>query len=260
MSDSSSDNAAGATPVAAEIIQKDPFDVTWRERLVVLGSVAAAVIVAFSLGLVYANDATVELMGLIPVSVVAAGKFLPLWGIGDSHFNPWELGLVIWAMDTVTVLLIVYGLEGIYGIKPAKRALLKIQANAKLVLTAYPRIKRTTVAGVVLFVLFPVAGTGALGGGFLGILLGLHRVVLISAVSIGGLLGGMLMAFAAVNFGDAMQALMDMQSDPAVKWVSIGVVILVLVVGFMLLNRAYKRALELAREQSEAAPADAVAE
>lgn len=230
---------------------RDPFAVTWRERLLVLGTVVCLIVTAFSMGLTYWHEATVELLGLIPVSMVAAGKFLPLWGLGDSHFSPWELGLVIWALDTCTVLVVVYGLDALYSVRPLRRAMAKLQTNARLVLAAYPGIRRAAVIGVVLFVLFPVAGTGALVGAFLGILLGMRRLVLIVAISLGGLLGGMLMAFAAVYFGEAVQRLRTMQSDPLIKWLTIGLVVLVVALGFFWLNRMYQRAIEAARQDPE---------
>lgn len=234
------------------LVARDPFDITWRERLAVLGTMAGVLLVASVLGLIYARDATLELAGLIPASIVAIGKFLPLWGIGTSHFSPWELGLVVWALDTCTVLVMVYGLGLIYRLGPLKRLLVKVQLNASLVLAAYPRLRRAAVVGVVLFVMFPLTGTGAMVGTFLGILLGLSRGALISAVSTGGLCGGMIMAFAAVNFRDAMLSLRDAQSNPAIKWAIVVSVVVILTVLFWWLNRTYRRALDSARKQMQA--------
>jgi uncharacterized membrane protein len=234
------------------LVGRDPFDVSWRERLAVLGTMAGVILCALVLGLIYSHAATMELIGLVPASIVAIGKFLPLWGIGASHFSPWELGVVVWVLDTCTVLIMIYGLEIIYGIRPLKRVLGKLQLNAGLVLAAYPRIRRAAVAGVFAFVLFPLAGTGAMVGSFLGILLGLNRRVLISTVSLGGLCGGMLMAFAAVNFRDAMLRLRETQANPLVKWAIIVTIVVGLVAIFWWLNRAYKRALDAAREDMEA--------
>src|SRR5690606_31691773 len=126
-------NAASAIRLPAPVM-RDPYDVTWRERMLVLGGTSGLVLVGLVLGLLYAHEPTAELIGLIPASVVAIGKFLPLWGIGKSHFTPWQLGVVIWALDTCTVLVVVYGMEGLYRIGPLKRTVLKVQANARLVL------------------------------------------------------------------------------------------------------------------------------
>ena len=242
-----STNSAVAGGTASRL---DPFDVTWRERLVVLGTVGAVLITAYVLGIIYAPDATHQLTALVPASFFVAGKFLPLFAItNQSHFGPYELGAVIWAMDTFTVLMIVYALEGVYWIRPLKRWIDKVQANAKLVLEAFPRMRKMALGGLLLFVLFPIAGTGAIGGAFIGILLGLHRVRLIATISAGGLLGGMLMAFLASNFASALSNFEAMQKDPTLKYVIIGGVALVLVIVVIALTRAYRRALELAQSQ-----------
>lgn len=229
----------------------DPFDVTWRERAVVLGSVGALVIAAYIVGVMYAPAATTQLLALIPASFFVAGKFLPLWAIsGKSQFGPYELGMVIWAMDTFTALMIVYALEGLYWIRPLKRGLDRIQANATLVLEAFPRMRKMALVGLVLFVLFPIAGTGAIGAAFIGVLLGIHRVRLIAAISVGGLLGGMLMAFLASNFASVLQDMEALQKDPTLKYVIIGAVVVVLLIGVVALTRAYQRALEVAQARS----------
>ena len=231
---------------------RDPFRASWRERIVVLGTLAVLLVGVLVLGFFHAHGAALELVGLIPATFLAIGKFLPLWGIGgQSHFSPWDLGLVVWIMDTCTVVVLVYSLELLYKVRPIEAALVRIQQHAGLVLAAYPRMRRAAVMGVVVFVLFPLAGTGALGGAFLGILLGLNRFVLMAAVSGGGLLGGLLMAFAAVNFGDAVQSLRAMQSDPLIKWMIIAAIVLVIASVFWWLNRAYQRVIAAARAQSE---------
>ena len=232
----------------------DPLDATWRERGVVLGSMVGALALAIVLGLIFARDATLELFGLVPASFFAVGKFLPLWGItGKSQFGPYELGLVIWLMDTFNVVLFVYALEAFYKVKPLARWLRKVQANSALVLDAYPRLRKMSRVGLVLFVLFPIAGTGSIGATFIGILLRTPRRVLITCVSLGGLLGGMLMAFAAMHFGNAMSSLQGMQSDPTLKYVFVGAIAALLGAGVWAMNRAYKNVLARTRSAKGAA-------
>ncbi|HUH04024.1 MAG TPA: small multi-drug export protein [Kofleriaceae bacterium] len=239
----------GSLAPAAGAPTPNPYDADWRERVIVLGTGSAIVLAGLVLGLVFANSATLELMTLVPLSMFAVGKFLPLWGLNpDSAFSPWALGLVIWAVDTATVLFIVYALEGLYRLKRLKRAIDKVQSNAGLVLTAYPRIRKGAVIGVMLFVLFPLAGTGAMMGAFMGILLGLHRRVTIMAVSAGGLIGGMVMAFLAVYFGEAIERLREAQEDPVVHYVIIGGLVVGMVALLWWLNRTYRRALTLAQD------------
>jgi uncharacterized membrane protein len=238
-------------------VPRDPYDASWRERVAVLGTGFGLFVVALVLGLIYAHDATTELLGIVPVSIFAVGKFLPMWGItGQSNFNPWQLGLVIWVLDTCTVLVVVYGLEGLYRFAYLRRAFDRVRSNVGLVLVAYPRIRRGAVVGVILFVLFPVTGTGALVGSFLGILLGLHRHVLIAAVSAGGLLGGMLMAVLAVYFSETVIWIRDMQQHVAVKAVSIAVMTLIILLAFRWLGHIYKRAIHAAALRENGTSAD----
>ena len=230
------------TPMSPPSEYHDPFDATWRERLVVLGGVVVAVLIGLFLGLQYKPEKILELLGLLPVTFVAVGKFLPLWAVtGQSHFSAWQLGAVVWLLDTFTVLLIVYALEGFYRFEALKRALDRIQKNARIVLKAYPRIRRAAVVGIVLFVLFPVAGTGAIGATFLGILLGLHRFVLITAVSLGGLLGGSLMAFLASHFATI---LVDWRQSHSAKYIALAIVVVVIVLAVTWMNRAHRRVIQ----------------
>jgi uncharacterized membrane protein len=209
--------------------------------------------VAYTLGMAFAPRATLELTGLVPLSFFLVGKFLPLLAIrGESTFGPYELGLVIWVMDTVNITLIVYSLQALNKIRRLRRGLDRVQANAQLVLRAYPKIRKAAVAGVVAFVLFPIAGTGAVVGAFIGVLLGMHRAVLIAAVSFGGLIGGMMMAFLASNFRAALERFQEMQQDPTLKYVLIAAVAALAIVGVVLLNRAYRRALAKAEAEAEA--------
>jgi uncharacterized membrane protein len=230
------------------------FDVSWRERLLVLGGAGSAVLVALVLGLILAHEATLELVGLVPASMFVVGKFLPLWGVTDrSHFGPYELGMVIWALDTVTAIVWVYALEGLVRFERLRRGIERIREGAALVLEAYPGIRKAAVLGLIMFVLFPVAGTGAMIGTFVGILLGLHRALLIATVSFGGLLGGTLMALAADHFAARLLRFQEMQQSPLMKYGSLAAMVLAIVVLVWFLNRAYRRALDQARARRQSA-------
>lgn len=231
-------------PVVATV---NAFDVTWKERLAVLGPLGGVLITLVILGNLYAPAQSVELLGLIPAAMFAVGKFLPLWGIsGQSSLGPWELGAVVWFLDTMSVIFIVYSLEAFYRIRPLKRALDRINGNAQLVLAAYPGIRKAAVVGVILFVLFPVTGTGALAGAFIGVLLGMNRFVLIGAVSCGGCIGGFFMAFLAVNFESALSSFQD---NSTYKYAAIATAVMLIVIGVYFLNRAFQRALVKAKAQ-----------
>lgn len=228
----------------------NPFDVTWKERVLVLGLVFGGIAALIVIGLVSWPEATRQLFMLVPASFVALGKFLPSCGIyglppaipsDEILWGPYQLGLVIGVMDTCTALIIVYSLEALYRTPGISRILTKANENAQLVLRAFPKMRSFAIVAIILFVLFPVAGTGAIGGSFLGGVLGMHRARIIAAVCAGGFLGGASMAWLFVRFGKAVESL---KGNP---WL-IGLVIALAVLFFVMLGRAYKRAL--ARAQS----------
>lgn len=222
----------------------DPFAVSRRERAVALGSVLGGASLALLLGLALAHARTLELLGLMAASFAVAGKFLPLWGLsGESTFSAWQLGVCIWLMDTGTVVVLVYGLASLRRIGVLDRFFERAHANARLVLDAYPRMRRAAIVGVTAFVLFPIAGTGAIGGTFVGLLLGMNRFVLIACVSTGGLLGGMGMAALAVHFEATMRQFQAAQHDPTIKYALLGVVGLTVAGAAWRMQRAYRRAL-----------------
>ena len=157
--------------------------------------------------------------------------------------GPLRVGLVIWGLDTLTVVVFVYSFEAFYKLRPLRRALDRLYTNMTLVLKVYPSMKRASVIGMFLFVLFPVSGTGALGASVIGALLGMDRFVVMATVSAGGLVGGMLMAFLADNSANALLSLKAVQQNPSSRyWISAGLLLLVVVI-VMLLGRAFRRAL-----------------
>src|SRR5690606_194518 len=93
------------------------------------------------------------------------------------------------------------------------------------------------------FVLFPISGTGALAASVAGLLLGMHRAVLITAVSVGGLIGGLLMAFLASNFASAMQSFQAVQNNPSSRYWILLALVLVIAAAVYAINRAFRRAL-----------------
>jgi uncharacterized membrane protein len=221
-----------------------PFDVGWRERLLVLGGVAFVLLCAFLIGRQVAPEKVVELIGVIPVAFVAVGKFIPLWGIsGKSSMGPYELGVVIWALDTFTVLVFVYSFEAFYKLGPLRRSLDRMYANVTLIVRVYPIMKRASVLGVMLFVLFPVSGTGALAASLVGLLLGMHRFTLIAAVSAGGCVGGLFMAFLASNFASVLISMEAVQNNPSSKYWIFACMALLITLAIIALNRAFQRAL-----------------
>lgn len=239
--------AAFAAPLSCDAAttvdgpRSNPFEVSWQERAIVLGTVLLSIALCIPLGLMFAPTATRQLLILVPSSFVALGKFLPLAGLrAECALGPYQLGLVIGVMDTITCLLVVYSLQALYRFRSAARLFDRAHDNAALVLEAYPWMRRFAITALTLFVLFPVSGTGAIGGSFVGALLGLHRARVIASISAGGFLGGGLMAFLSMRFGEAVRGLGHNPYLLAALAVFLGGVVFTA-------NRAYRNALSRVR-------------
>lgn len=212
-----------------------------------LGTCLGLIALALALGFALRPRETSLLLGLMAASFFGLGKFLPLVATQEETFGYYDLGLVIWFMDTLTVLLLVYSVEALYRWGAAARLLRRIQDKAAIVIEAFPRFRRYAFVGLVLFVQFPVSGTGAIGGTFVGVLLHLHRGRIIAAVCLGGLLGGMGMAFLSERFGRAIEAYQD---NP---WI-IALLVALLLGAILAMNHAYRRALRRRARHDDQSP------
>jgi uncharacterized membrane protein len=243
-------------PHLAQRTKDNPFDVTKRERLLVIGSVFGAVIFLLVLGLVFDSERTLVLLRVIPASFFALGKFLPIVAVtglpgfydaSSELFSTYDFGLVIWIMDSMTVLLIVYSLEVFYKIPMIGRFLDRANKDAACVLHAFPKFRRISRMGIVLFVLFPVAGTGAIGGSLIGAILGLNRFWLMLCVSFGGFVGGIGMSYATTNFTAQVRWLQAHKGDPLYL-----ILTAIVIVGILAWSTvAFRRALAKARRQMD---------
>lgn len=174
--------------------------------------------------------ATTELLVLVPASFFGLGKFLPGAGFDvgiisqkttgiEVTFSSYQLGLVIACMDFTTGLLMVYGLDAIYRLPLLGRLLDKARDTAQVVLLANSWMRRVATLAVILFVLFPVSGTGAVGAAFMGSVLGMHRYRLLACIGAGGLLGGLGMAFLFRTLGKTVR---QFENNP---WLIAGMVL-----------------------------------
>ena len=104
--------------------------------------------------------------------------------------------------------------------------------DGKQLLNSQRWIKRVAFVGLVLFVVFPTSTTGSVGGSIFGRLLGMGRLLTVSGVLMGSLLGnGIMWAFAKQ---------INQYVDPQNVWIKIvGIGILVALV--VLVEIRYQR-------------------
>jgi len=132
------------------------------------------------------------------LAALPVGKFIILFGaVGDIPLNQWQLAAMVIAMDTWVAYVLAYNLHHVYRIPKVGPWLHDVQNYCRYWLHEMPWIRRWAITGVMLFVMFPLSGTGAPGGALLGRIVGLRPRVTLLAVFTGSLLGcGIMAAFA----------------------------------------------------------------
>ena len=146
------------------------------------------------------------LKGLAVATFVSLGKFvvlLPVWGEGMG-FSPFFLAGMVTLMDIVTAMVVVANIEVLYRLRWIGAKLLRLETSGRHMLKQRPWIRRLAVFGVVLFVMFPLTGTGAVGGTIFGRLIGLRFPRILFGIALGAVLGSFGLALGADALGEAL--------------------------------------------------------
>jgi uncharacterized membrane protein len=155
-----------------------------------------------------------EIVGL----AMLPGKYLIFTAlIRNSPLTPWEVAVLATITDVVVALTLAVGLGWIERLPWVARTLKRVHDRAQEVLVSFPRLKRMAFWGVVLFVFLPLPASGAIGGTFVGQLLGLTRTAGVAAVALGGVLVSTVFATLAFVMGERAQ---DIIQNPWVTGIS----------------------------------------
>tara|TARA_R110002096_G_scaffold436086_1_gene667127 strand:- start:9434 stop:10018 length:585 start_codon:yes stop_codon:yes gene_type:complete len=188
-------------------------------------------------GWIWWHDATKEILALLPVTFSSVGKFLPVWGMTDgSRFGPYELAVLSSVRDTVVALVLIYGLDALCRFARIGRTISKLQARSEALVIRFPRMHESSSVGLLIFVLLPIPGTGAIVGTVLGSVLGMRRQAILFAVSAGSLLGAMIIAIIAVHGGHMLALLIALHTGP-IRYAIIGGLLLLGLLGVRAMRR-----------------------
>jgi len=109
-----------------------------------------------------------------------------------------QLAAMVFYMDVLYAYFLAVNLHYIYRIPRVGPWLERVQTYCRYWIVTQPWMKRWAFTGVMLFVMFPLTGTGAPGGSILGRLVGLRASTTLTAIAVGSALGcGLMAAFAA---------------------------------------------------------------
>ena len=129
------------------------------------------------------------------------GKFVILGGSeGDllevrEFYTAEQLVVLVLYMDVMTASVLAFHLGLLFRLPVAGGKLKALVDDGQFILQSNRWMKRATMLGLVLFVMFPLAATGSVGGSIFGRLLGLSRLGTFIGIGLGNVLGCAVMYF-----------------------------------------------------------------
>jgi len=142
------------------------------------------------------------LLGRIVLTFFALGKLAILTGTDNSLFSTGFLAGMVVVMDLLTASVCICHLGWRYRIPRLGPILGELQQDGRIILEQNPWMRRATMLAIVVFVTFPLAATGAVGGVLFGRLLGLGRLRTMIGIGLGSLLGSGIMMLASEGIGE----------------------------------------------------------
>jgi uncharacterized membrane protein len=236
------DSAASEDAITTELTQEDRSlyrsnPLLWWGTLIAPFAVSLAV-----LGLLYVTVGagyTQRLLSALLAGLFLFGRFIILGGQDPEvaevagGMTSGALFLMVTYMDLFVATLLVFHSAFLFRLPWFGSRAAALVEDGRFFLNSQPWIRRATFSGVVLFVAFPLAAMGSVGGTIFGRLLGMTRITTFVAVFCGSLLGNGLMWRAS----EWINAVVDKQ-HPIIRYGGV-VLILGLIAG---IESAYRRA------------------
>ncbi len=215
------------------------YPVAWWLTLV--APVVITFIALLAVGMIWDWEKARNLVSHSILTFFVFGRFIILVGIDNNadvdkyniSLEPSELFFLVTYMDFVAALFVAVHMGILFRIPYVGPKIAMLVWDGKFLMDSQPWIKRIAYLGLVLFVIFPTSTTGSIGGSIFGRLLGLSRMVTVSAVLLGSVLGnGIMLVFAKW---------INQFVNPNNMWVKIvGIAIIIGLI--VLLERRYNKA------------------
>ena len=224
--------------------------------LIFIALVVTTKLLLMGVSYLYSPDHSLQVGYLAVLSFFALGKFVifaPVVALESLDFeilfNSYELAAMVIYMDTAVAFLIVYNFHLLKKIYFIGGKLQQVQEDSYYLLQSNKWMYDFAILGIVLFVSFPIAGTGAVGAAFLASILGFSRLISILWIFVGSVIGCFGLAVGAVYFKAKLKVFLE---SPVFFFSSIGVFVLLLFLAGWKMKRmiAQQREIEK-RSESE---------
>ncbi|MCA9074476.1 MAG: small multi-drug export protein [Planctomycetaceae bacterium] len=166
------------------------------------------------------------------------GRFIILGGADPdvasvaSDMSSFELFAMVFYLDVATASVLAFHLGFLFQIPWLGPKIRILMYDGQFILSHQPWIRRMTFLGLVMFVSFPLAATGSIGGSIFGRLLGLGRVMTFIGIVLGSLVGDGIMLMTAEVIGEHLD-----KNHPLVKYGGVALVLIII----LLLEWRYRR-------------------
>lgn len=174
----------------------------WVRLATLVGPFAAVAAALAVIGMTSGAGTVGEVLTAAVGIFFVAGKFAPLFGLSGVSLGPWELATLVACMDVFFATILVFNLPVVYRLPRVGPILHDLADHGHYMLEKKPWLGRVTFLGVSLFVMFPLTGTGAVGGSIFGRLLGLSALRTWLAILIGAVVG----SYAFAGFAGVLTA------------------------------------------------------
>ena len=224
--------------------------ILWAVTL--FGPVGLTVAILAFLWALWGADYMLRLAGTVLSTFFFFGRFVIVLGatretqeIGEAlrNFSAEKLFLLVLYMDVMVATVLSCHVGVLFRLPRIGQWMRTLVEDGRYILETNPWMKRATFIGIVMFVLFPLAATGSVGGSIFGRLLGMSRLATFAGVVIGSFLGCGLMYLGASLVAPLMDSLMAKVTG--------GLVIAALI---LFLNARYRKmkARHIARQRAAA--------
>jgi uncharacterized membrane protein len=183
--------------------------------------------------LVVGHDAAAEVLVKSVAIATFAGKFAVLLDTPDGFLKtPYHMAVMITYMDLLFGFICVFNVGVLFRIRGFGKKLQDLQGFCRLMLRRNPWMRKATFVGTVAFVMFPLSGTGAIGGSLFSQILGMSRIRALFAILCGAVIG---------SFGLAYLADTVLPEDVQDSWLfKLGGLLFILIIVWIL-TKLYKR-------------------
>jgi hypothetical protein len=137
-----------------------------------------------------------KIAGAAALSILLLGRFsILVLGGGDGNFQDTSgltaehMLMLVSYLDIMTALVLAFHIGFLFRVPFIGPRALALVTDGHFILDSHPWMRKATFIGLIVFVAFPLAATGSIGGSIFGRLLGMGRFSTFIGIAIGAILG-----------------------------------------------------------------------